>query len=139
QQCADALHHDVEEFAHRRSPPFAGTPCWQPGAPRLQEAGPANKRVRGLGGRRLAAVTVILSLSVVTLNLFQGPFLRPHCPGQEALWMLKRVQHDGAERSPGQALKQVQDDGEIVVQVSPPARPASPPPYPPAASGFRRP
>jgi hypothetical protein len=32
---------------------------------------------------------------VVTLNLFQGPFLVPRDLGVGARWMLKRVQHDG--------------------------------------------
>ena len=32
----------------------------------------------------------------VTLNLFQGPFLRLHCDSSQ--WMLKQVQHDGGGR-----------------------------------------
>ena len=32
--------------------------------------------------------------SAVTLNLFQGPFIRSSS-GRAARWMLKQVQHDG--------------------------------------------
>src|SRR5690606_37073995 len=40
-------------------------------------------------------------IASVTLNLFQGPFLRLDRPVAEARWMLKQVQHDGLSWSKG--------------------------------------
>jgi len=44
-------------------------------------------------------VTAADAVFSVTLNLFQGPSPLAHIRFVEARWMLKQVQHDGAEEA----------------------------------------